>query len=117
MVRVGENRLTTEKQKTQFLLNAAVQFSTEFWTRLYAISCDQDLLRSVYSTIGKKHLAGEDEEALNLLNAMNLFCEAEMDLPVVEIRKCKADIRIFIELFLWVAEDDIDDVEDDPAVF
>ncbi|NCB66630.1 MAG: hypothetical protein EOM48_10770 [Bacilli bacterium] len=117
MARTNDNNLPAEKQKEQFLFNAAVQFSTEFWTRLYAISCDQDLLRSVYSAIGKKHLAGDDEEALDLLYAMNLFSEVEMALPIAEITRCKTDISVFIEFFLWAAEDDIDDVEDDPAVF
>lgn len=102
-------------RKAQFLFNAAVQFSTEFWTTLYAISCDLGLLHSVHSTLEKKHKAGEDEEALNLLYVMNLFYDAEMELPITEITKSKADISAFMELFLWVAEDDIDDVEDDPA--
>jgi len=99
------------------LAQQAQRFSSEFWSELFSVSLDLDLIHSIFSSLVKKHQQGEDEEAIDLLYAINLFDGLEMCLPVAEIVELPRGAKVFMTAFLNASEDIIEDVEDEAEEF
>lgn len=104
--------LDVGKKVFLYFQQRAQEFSREFWISLFELSCDLDMVNSLNAILLDLHNSEADEEALNLLYAMNLFSNCEMRLPVGQIEMHSVFVAIFMTAFLEASEEDIAELED-----